>query len=712
MDTTTKIEETQVLSIIEELKDASRLYYLEGNDSPLTDDEFDAKQEFLSSIRNDFPHLFSKDSDGYKILEGDVLLGAEMMVESTDNAVITHKSPMLSLAKAKKAEDLDAYLKKVRRNGATDFRLQAKLDGTAISAHYENGSLSYITTRGNGVVGENITYLSNDPNISVLGLPESIDHKQALEVRGELFFYTHQFEEVNKNRFAQSGSTFELSRSAVSGITKRAKKGMPYKAEMTFGIYSAWHDGELVSLDTITDEAFLSVDDLTASEVKGVNGAEGSVKLTGFVNDEEIHKAIAYFGKISESFTLPIDGVVIKPVNEVEVHKTMGNTSHHPASQIAWKYPSEKAQTKVQRIVFTVGKSGRVTPVAEFDPVTIDGSVIVRASLHNFAILREKDVREGSLIIIEKANEIIPQVVSVISSPDDSKQIEVPENCPSCDQSLYSEEGIYPPKTLNCENDLCPSRNFESLVFAAGRDYLDIDGLSSSTLTALRDAGLVSDISDLYYLDEKILSEVVVGVSSKGESIYLGQKRAVNIMKHIEASKSLPLERLLASFAIHTLGRRASKKLVAEFKNLDNILSASTDDIAAIEGFGRIKAEKASEGLQMRSSIISRMKTAGVLFGENNTEAETSEKDKDSTSAIKLEGLSFAISGTVPQPFANRNAMVDYIEANGGTFHSSPKATTSYMIAESDGNSSKVKKALSLGVEFISAEEFTQKFAN
>lgn len=712
MDTTTKIEESQVLSIIEELKDASRLYYLESEESPLSDDEFDAKQEFLNSIRNDFPHLFAKGSDGYKILEGDVLLGAEMIAEKTENDVIAHKSPMLSLAKAKKVEDLDAYLKKVRRNGATDFRLQAKLDGTAISAHYENGSLNYITTRGNGVVGENITYLSTDPNVAVVGLPKSIDHKQILEVRGELFFYSHQFENANKNRFENNGTVFELSRSAVSGITKRAKKGMPYKAEMTFGIYSAWHDGELVALDSITDEGFLSVDSLTVSEVEKFDKTLGQVKLTGFANDDEIHKAIADFGKVSESFSLPIDGVVIKPVNEVEVHETMGNTSHHPASQIAWKYPSEKAQTKIQRIVFTVGKSGRVTPVAEFEPVTIDGSVIVRASLHNFAILREKDVREGSLIIIEKANEIIPQVVSVISSPDGSKQIEVPENCPSCDQPLYSEEGIYPPKTLNCENDLCPSRSFESLVFAVGRDYLDIDGLSSSTLTALRDAGLVSDIADLYHLDEKILSEVVVGTSSKGEPVYLGQKRAINIMKHIESSKSLPLDRVLASFAIHTLGRRASKKLVAEFKNLDSILSASADDIAAIEGFGRIKAEKASEGLQMRSSVISRMKDAGVLFGESNTETEASEKDDNSPSAMNLEGLSFAISGTVPEPFANRNAMVDYIEANGGTFHSAPKATTSYMIAESDGSSSKVKKALSLGVAFISAEEFTQKFTS
>lgn len=707
-NTEIEISQNDVVELIDELKKASQLYYLEGEESPLSDDEFDAKQEFLQSIQTSFPELFEKGTDGYKILEGDVLLGAEMIVQEPDNSVITHKSPMLSLAKAKKAEELDSYLKKVRLNGADDFRLQAKLDGTAISAHYENGLLEYIVTRGNGVVGENITYLVDDKNITVIGLPKSIHHTQVLEVRGELFFYNHQFERVNKNRFENNGTVFELSRSAISGITKRAKKGVPYKAEMTFGIYSAWHDGELVALDTITDDGFFSVDHLTSSEVEKFEKSFGQVKLTGFSNDEEIHKAIADFGKVSESFSIPIDGVVIKPVNEVKIHKKMGNTSHHPASQIAWKYPSEKAQTVISDIVFTVGKSGRVTPVAEFEPVTIDGSVIVRASLHNFALLREKDVRKGSLIIIEKANEIIPQVVSVISSPDNSEQIEVPNLCPSCAQTLYSDDEVYPPKTLSCVNEMCPARNFESLVFAVGRDYLDIDGLSSSTIASLHDAGLVSDLADLYSLSEKTLSDVIVGTSSKGEPIYLGQKRASKIMKHIETSKSLPLERILASFAIHTLGRRASKKLVAELKNLENILSASVDEIASIEGFGRIKAEKAAKGLEMRSELISRMKDRGVLFQSSDS---TDNNDKsNSSSSVNLDGLSFAISGSVPEPFANRNAMVDYIEAHKGSFHSAPKAGTSFMIAEKDGSSSKVKKALSLGIEFITAEEFTNRF--
>lgn len=701
-----KITKDQVVAVIEELKYASQQYYLEGGNTPLTDEEFDAKQEFLKNISVDYPELFNENTDGAKILEGDVLLGAELVIDSVDdnNDMITHKTPMLSLAKAKKENELDSYLTKLRSYGADDFRLQAKLDGSAISAYYEDGVLKYVATRGNGVIGENVTHLIHDKNITILGLPTHLDKNETMEVRGELFFTQKQFENANKNRFAYDETVYELSRSSVAGIVKRSKKGMKYPVELTFGTYSAWNGENLVALDEVSHQGFITVDSLTEKEAK-------TVKLSGFKNDAEIHESIELFGKVSEGFDIPIDGVVIKPVKEVEMHNIMGNTSHHPASQIAWKYPSEKATTNVERIVFTVGKSGRVTPVAEFETVIIEGSEVSRASLHNFALLREKDVREGSVIIVEKANEIIPQVVSVVSSPESSKMVEIPTHCPVCDSELFYEGSVYPPKTLTCENPVCSARSFGTLVFAVSRDYLDIDGLSVATLEALNKEGLVNDIADLYEISEEQLSNVPVGTSVKGETIYLGLKRAASIMQHIEKSKNLPAERLIASFGIHTLGRRAAKKLVAEFGSFDNVLKASADDIAQVEGFARIKAEKAAEGLQMLSGVIERMKQAGVKFGqteETENVDENSENIENSTNIF--EGLSFAISGSVPEPFANRNEMVDYIEDHGGSFHSSPKATTSYMIAEDTGSSSKVKKALTLGLTFITAEEFTEKF--
>lgn len=689
----TNVTAEQVISIIEELKEASKLYYLDGEDSPLTDEEFDSKQNFLNTIKNDFQELFKEGTDGHKILDEDVLLGA--VISNTDNTII-HQSPMLSLAKAKKESELDAYLVKTRKAGATDFRLQAKLDGVAISARYENGALTLVSTRGNGVIGENVTYIANTKNLKILGLPLTIDDQDNVEVRGELFFTNEQFIEAKTSRKNYDGTQFELSRNAVAGIVKKSKAGLPYEVTMTFGSYSAWKNNNPAPLNEITNEStFLSVDTLTEKEAK-------NVKLSGFENDEQIHKAIVDFGKIRESFSIPTDGVVIKPTNETEMIKIMGNTSHHPASQIAWKYPAEQAQTTVLKIVTTVGKTGRLTPVAEFEPVKLDGSTIERASLHNFALLEEKDVREGSIIIIEKANEIIPQVVSVISSPKDSKKITAPETCPSCGEKTVSEDGVFPPRTLLCVNNECPSRSFESLVFAVGRDYLNIDRLSSATLNYLNQAGIVSDIADLYELDEITLSEVVTGTTQDGDR-KLGEKNAKHIMSYIEKSKTLPLERILASFSIPTVGRRAAKEIVNAFGTIDNILNATVEDFTKLDKFAEVKAQKTYEGLQMRKAIIERMKAAGVLFGNVSTSV-----DKDDT--VSLSGTSFSISGTVPEPFENRNSMVEYIENHGGEFHSSPKNSTSFMIGERGGSSSKVKKAETLGIEFITPEEFTNRF--
>lgn len=700
------MEKSTVVDLIDELVKASQDYYVNGEDSSLTDSEFDAKQAILESVAEDFPELFEDGSPGASILEnGDVLLGASF--SATDDGVVAHSAPMLSLAKAKKKEDLFAFLAKARSLGAEDFRLQAKLDGIAVSVKYNLGHIVSMATRGNGSVGEDITYLLNDKNLKIVNIPTVIDDIREVEVRGELFFTDEQFDNVVKNRLAYDGFRFEQSRNAAAGIVKKSKKsGVPYKVTITFGVYSVSIEGNPAELDDAPTEkglhGFVTVDHLTRKEV-------GKAKLTGFADDEDLYDAIARFGELREGFTIPTDGVVVKPVNESEMIKIMGNTSHHPASQIAWKYPSEQVQTVIHNIVATVGKTGRITPVAEFDPVYLDGSIVARASLHNFALLYEKDVRVGSAVIVEKANEIIPQVVSVISSPKDSERFPVPEFCPSCGKVPHSDDDMWPPRTLTCTNALCPSRSFESLVFAVGRDYLDIDRMSRATLSELHQSGILTSIADLYELDEKVLAVTTTkGADSSDSGRVLGEKTAKHIMEHIEKSKSLPLDRILASFSIPTVGRRASKEIVKVFKNIDNILAASVADFEAIDKFGRSKAENLFNGIQARKNMIAKMRKSGVLFGEVTT--ETSSDSGTKALSPVFEGLSFSISGAVPVEFSNRNALVDYIESHGGAFHSAPKAATSFMIGSSSDSSSKIKKALSLGVEIISPEEFSERF--
>lgn len=689
-----------VVKLIEELKEASRVYYLGVGETILTDEEFDAKQTYLETLRDggNFVELFASGSDGEKVLDGEPLLGA---VDDSDEVKVSHDYPMLSLSKAKKAAQLSSYLSKVREAGAEDFILQAKLDGVAISVKYVDGVLTQIATRGDGTVGDNVTYMETADSLTIVGMPSTISTSGNVEVRGEIFFTNEQFVKVNAARIAATGQAFENPRNSVSGLVKKAKSGLLFPVEMTFGAYSLVEDGHMSTINKFDEDPnFETIGNITEKQAKGI-------ALTGFKNDDEIHDSIAKIGNIIDGFTVPVDGIVIKPANEGEMYEKMGLTSHHPVSQIAWKYPSEQGESVVTAITLTVGKAGKVTPIADIEPVRVDGSTISRASLHNFNLVATKDIRVGSKVIVEKANMIIPQIVAVIENPDWTVKVEVPVFCPSCNELLEKQGDVEPPRTLLCVNNNCQSRDFFALKSAVGRTYLDIDGLSEATLTYLNDIGRVKNVSDIYELTLEELSEAELAENTSGTKIKLGEKRATNILNHIEKSKTLPLERILPSLSIPTIGRRASKTLVKTFGTIDELLKASVNDFENIDGFGKIKAENVFNGLHDRQHVIEKMRKLGVTFGENDSEDVA--VDSDSTD-VDLSGISFAISGTVPQPFENRNAMVDFIEANGGEFHSAPKATTTYMIGEASGTSSKIKKAASLGVSFLNAEEFTEKF--
>lgn len=696
LNTTPLTDTTVITDLITELIEASKTYYLDGGNSPLTDEEFDAKQNYLRTAQSAHPDLFKPGTDGFNVLEGTVLLGAEMN-PSDGSTDVQHKSPMLSLDKAKTETDLNKHLVKVQKAGAKDFRLQAKLDGVAISALYNQGTLERVATRGTGTLGQDVTYIINTPNLTVLGIPTTITNQEEIEVRGELFFTHKQYSTVNNTKIERKETPFELSRSAVSGIVKLSKANMPYPAELTFAAYSTIVNGQPAELSNIANEGtFTSVDQITEQEAK-------TVKLTGFQNFQEIHESIEKFGQIMNSFTVPTDGIVIKPTNEPEMLTLMGNTHHHPASQIAWKYPAEQAQTIIDKIIVTVGKTGRLTPVAELIPVKLDGSVIARASLHNFSLVAEKDIREGSVIIIEKANEIIPQIVAVISRPANSVPVTIPDTCPSCNEPAQSEDGTN--KTINCNNTECPSRQLQSLLFAVGRTNLDIDRLSTATLTYLFEAGLVTDLAALYEIDINTLAEATTGTNKNGTTSRVGIKTATHIMQHIEKSKTLPLERILPALAITNIGHRASKAITKQFKTIEEILEATTESFLTLDKFGHSRATNAYTGIQARRGIIERMQTAGVTFG-NNPQGNTTPTD----TGIDLTGLSFAISGTVPEPFENRTKLVEYIENNNGEFHSAPKKTTTHMIGNPTDTSSKIKKAQSLGINILEPAQFTEKY--
>lgn len=682
-----------VEALIDELYRASENYYQKGVESHLTDEEFDAKLEYLELISDSGEHadLFADDSKGFKLLENDPSLGTK-----AEGEIVSRAIPMLSLAKAKKEHELMSYLDKTRAAGAKDFRLQAKLDGLAISAEYSGGKLVRLSTRGNGTEGEDATYLVDDPKVTIKGLERSISDVEPLEVRGELFFTASQFEAADKARFAATGQHFKNSRNAATGLMKAAKLGVDYPVEFTFTTYSVIRKGEPAELASVKDLGFIPVDDFTKSAV-------GELALTGFTSNAEVMEAVHAFGRARENFDFPTDGVVLKPTNEAELLMSMGSNSHHPVSQIAWKYPDAKATTEVLGIDVTVGRTGKLTPIARVRPVDLEGSTISNASLHNYNLVRTKGVRVGSIVLVEKANMIIPQVAAVLSSPPDSVDLEVPKNCPKCSTELEYDknDGEYPPKTLRCPNVDCESRMYFALRMAVTKDMLDIDGMGESSIEYLNSIGRINTIADIYTLTEDELANSQLGESQNGNARRMGEKTAKHIIEHIEKSKSLPLARVLPAVGIDMLGRSSSKALEKRFGDIDGILNATKEQIAEIDKMGPIKAEKIFNGLQRRRPMIERMRQLGVQFTPTA---------KPTTQGSALAGKSFSISGSVPPGFGNRNQWVEYLESQGAEFHASPKPNTTYMIGDPSDSSSKIKAAVKHGLTFMSPSDFASKF--
>lgn len=680
-------------SLADELIMASKVYY-EGVDEPLMSDEvFDEKQSFLRSIVSTIedPELLTKVE---AILEGELNLGADLVVSDE----VKHLVPMLSLAKANSEDQLKKFLIKTFDGGASGFKLQLKLDGFALSARYKDGVLEELSTRGSGTVGENSSFLLHAHGVSIIGLPRKIENKGNIEIRGEMFFTRSQFEKVNEERIKRTGEGFKNSRNSVVGLRLKAAKGLDFPVEFSFCAYGAWEGEKPLELSSISADNFDTVEQLTVREL-GAN----TVAVSNLKSVDDVLKSIALLEPLIDDFDAPNDGVVVKPINEAQLLAELGNSAHHPVSQIAYKYPTPSVPTEVLGITFSVGKTGKITPRAQLRPVLVMDALVSSATLNNYDWISQRDIRVGSIVALTRANKVIPFISSVLSNPDGSIPVQAPTSCPACGGSLESEDGVWPPKTLRCVDRDCPSRDIFSILNAVAKANLDIDGMSAATVEYLHEEGKLNTIADLYSLTMEDLVDSTFGYSPNGNPRKLGEKRAQNILDHIEKSKSLPLVRILTALSIQILGSRASKELVNRFGTIEAIRSASIDEIASIDKFGDKKAKLIIEGLSHRSKVIDQMIERGVEF------PAVSESEDSGSS---LSSMSFAISGAVPEPFPNRGAWVEFIESNGGSFHSSPKATTTFMVAESSGSSSKIKKALDLGVDFITAEEFTKRFSS
>lgn len=667
--------------LIKELIEASQAYY-QGNAEIMTDIEYDTKLEFLEDLVDNGELELT---DKIKQLLNVVASG------TTPDEVTTvlHDHPMLSLGKAKDYDELTKYHERAVKAGANGFSLEMKLDGLALSAKYVNGIRTQLSTRGDGVKGELLNHLLDNDRVFITGLPKVLNAKHDLELRGELYISDEQFEIINVNRELVTGERFSNPRNAVTGIVRGSIKGISYDAEISFTAYSVFQNDKQLAFDEIIkDEDVSRVDQLTLTHLlKDLTTKLKSCKVNS-VDFKNLKVMVEQFGEARTRFAIPTDGVVIKPINEIEMLNKMGYTSRHPIAFVAFKYPGAKAITTVLDIIVSVGKTGKLTPQAVLEPVTVNGVTISRATCSNYNWLDAMGIRIGSTVAVTRANDVIP-AIDVVVDKGPNNAIVAPVDCPECG-SLLVGDGTNHPKTLECKNEDCPSRLFNYIKSIVGRDFLYIDSLGDVAIEALVDQDIVNGIVDLFKLTEETLATVPTGTTSTGNVRMLGAGNAKNIIQSIENSKiNTDSNKLLAALNIKGVGPGTSKRLIAHFGGLQNVLDVEPSRLSEVNQVGQSVIEAFIEHGERVKSQLAELIELGFIINDpiiNETPTETKG--------------TFSVSGS-NKSFESQADLVSHMEALGWEYHKSPKKNTDVLFADPNGTSNKIIKARKDGVRII-----------
>lgn len=696
-----------VASLKKRLTEAAEAYYTGADiDSPMTDDEYDAGIAYLRGMREKYD--LSADAKLTDLLDGKVAAGADVLAKNASK--VKHDVPMLSLEKADAREDVERYLKKMEAAGAAGFKLQAKFDGIACSAVFKNGKLVQMSTRGNGEQGEDMSYLIGSSDVTVAGLPASVDPSITGEIRGELFLRPSEFRKMNEERESRGEEPFANPRNTNAGIVKRAAGGLNGdKAKLQFVMYKTmgdhseeeWKKNGVMDATTLTEQEWKK----TGMPLPGgsLSVKPGSGEKIDSITDKTM-AVIDAFDPVREKTDLALDGIVVKPLNEIEMDKKMGSNSHHPLSQIAWKYKGATAQSKVTGLEWTVGKSGKLTPTITYEAVDLDGSTCTRATVHNPAILEQMGLGVGSVIEVEKVHDILPFASQVVMSPKGMRKFSVPKHCPYCGSFIRRDERL-----AYCPNAKCPSRGAFMLKAAAGKGALNFDGMGASLVEALQDSGKVTTVADFYDLTAKSLAETKVGENADGTARVFGEKRAKHVMEFIEASKQLPFHKVLPALSIPDLGPQTAKAIIKKYPSIDAIKAASVEDLATVEGIGEQTARKVKNGVDDQWPVIERMRAAGVQFEEKPAASSAGKKMAGLESQQKaLGGVKISITGSVPEGYKNRGEWQEFVGAMGGEAQSGPGKDTDYLVWDGARSSAKLVKARKNGVKIISPSDFTK----
>lgn len=631
-------------------------YYV--NDSPsVSDFEYDALMQELKTIEKNFPELLSPSSPTQRV-GGEVVNLFEK---------VEHTVHMGSLQDVFSFEQVREFTERCRGELAdAEFVVEPKIDGLSVSLEYENGVFIRGSTRGNGFVGENVT----DNLRTVKNIPQHLEGApEFLEVRGEIYMPHESFLKLTEAQEENGETPFKNPRNAAAGslrqknpkiTAKRALKIFVFNIQQIRGMVLSAH---MQSLDYLKELGF--------SVIEGYSLCK---------NYEEIRHCIEEIGESRGKLSYDIDGAVIK-VNNFAQRDRLGATAKYPRWAAAYKFPPEEKATRLTAIEVNVGRTGAITPVAVFEPVTLAGTSVSRAVLHNQDIISEKDIRIGDRILVRKAGEIIPEVIASLEHTADSEPYKLPEECPCCGSRSvrFADESV-----LRCTNTECPAQLRRKIIHFASKGAMDIDGLGPAIVTQLIDSGMVSSVADLYTLDGEKLQSLE----------RFGKKSAQNLLAAIEKSKSAPLDRVIFALGIRNIGQQAAKLLCDRFGSIERIISAKKDEISAIDGFGDIMAQSVADAFAdgKATALTEHLRALGVKMQYNAKVPEDN----------RFAGKTFVLTGTLPT--LKRDDAKALIESLGGKVSGSVSKKTDMVVAGEEAGS-KLTKAQELGIAIITEEE-------
>ena len=647
----------EVKSKIKELRKTinyhNDLYY--NHDAPeLEDFEYDALMRELKALEKEYPELITDDSPTQKVGGSANNLFSE----------VRHAVKMESLQDVFDKEELRDFAEKIDLS-KTAFSVEPKIDGLSVSLEYTGGKFTRGSTRGDGTVGEDVT--ANLKQIK--SIPETIDFSGALEVRGEVYMPRLSFENFVKRQELLGETPPKNPRNAAAGSLRQKNSAVTAKRELDIFIFNVQH---------IEGKTFSShIESLDFLKSLGFNVLPMYKKCTDI---EEALKTVDEIGNMRGNIPYDIDGAVIKCDN-LSYRETLGSTAKYPRWAVAFKYPPEEKETVLRKIEINVGRTGALTPTAVFDPIELAGTTVSRAVLHNEDFINSKEIAVGDVIVVRKAGEIIPEVLSVSHHSGENEVYKMPHFCPSCGEPVTREEGE---AVIRCTNAECPAQLLRHLIHFTSRDAMDIEGMGPAVLEQLYNAGLIKDISDIYKLDYNS----VLNLERTGE------KTTLNLKNAIEKSKSKDLSNLINAFGIRHIGAKAASLIASHFGSMEECLKAKAEDFKNIDGIGDISAEAAYNFFSLDSTkrLIEELKSAGLNMNSNVV-----------LKGDALKGKTFVLTGTLPT--MTRSAAGEIIESYGGKVSSSVSKKTDYVLAGEEAGS-KLEKAEKLNIKIIDESEF------